>query len=87
MEDMEKKMNGIETISEDDMEAVAGGAGFKKCSFGSCYEAQFPEKICKHCPDFVGEKFEKEVSAKPYKYTCKVFEKTEWKNIDFWNIF
>ena len=42
--------NGIEAISDDELDAVAGGAGFKKCDRGH-YEAFFPKKDCKGCPD------------------------------------
>ncbi len=87
MSEVENKVNGMEKVSDDELEAVAGGAGFQRCSFGNCYESAFPETICKHCPDFEAKEFAKNEAAKQYRFICNNFKKTEWKNTDFWNFF
>ncbi len=82
MSDIENKVSGIEAISDDDLEAVAGGAGFRKCDRGK-YEMFFPYKDCKGCQYLkcfgqpTGRTF-------PYVMECRFFgthepmEKNKW---------
>ncbi len=87
MADVEKKVDGVEAIGDDQLDAVAGGKNFERCDYGQCYEASFPERCCKNCPDFKKEKFDKNETAKKYKFYCGVFKRTEWKRTDPWNFF
>ncbi len=59
MSETETKVNGVEAIGDDQLEAVAGGAHLERCDYGQCYEASFPERVCKNCPKFTKEKFDK----------------------------
>ncbi len=87
MADMEKKVDGIEAVGDDQLDAVAGGAMFKRCKHGSNFEAAFPEKHCENCPDFKKEKFSKAEAGKKYKFECGFFNRIEWKNADVWGFF
>ena len=82
MSDVNEQANGIEPINDDEMDAVAGGAGFRKCDRGH-YEAFFPKKDCKGCQYLkcfsqpAGRTF-------PYVMECRFFgahepmEKNKW---------
>ncbi len=82
MTDAEKNVSGIEAVSDDALEAVAGGAFFKKCPRGK-FEAQFPEKICKNCLHF-----ERRDSVEKGKHLmiCYFFDKGELKAKDWWGL-
>ncbi len=87
MADAEKQVNGIEAINDDQLDAVAGGANFKLCKYGRNFESEFPEMVCKNCPEFQKEKFDKGEAKKKYKFYCDIFKRTEWKNADVWGFF
>ncbi len=88
MSDVNEQANGIEPIKDDELDAVAGGAGFRKCDRGH-YEAFFPKKDCKGCQYL--RCFSQPVTNKfPYVMECKFFgahepmENNKWNFEDSW---
>lgn len=87
MSDSERKVSGIEPLDDDELDAAAGGMGGGPCTHGKIGEAQFPQSCCKNCPEFKGEKLDRNQAAMPYKLQCKFFRKTAWRNTDSLNLF
>ena len=84
MSDTEKKINGLEAIGDDDLEAVAGGKGFKRCDPKGLFEANFPYEKCKGCKEL---KAYRDWSGGPsHVFTCRFFDRTERKDSDKWRI-
>ncbi|HBU11434.1 MAG TPA: hypothetical protein DEB31_01485 [Clostridiales bacterium] len=90
MTEAEKKQkaieNGLDAVGDEKLNEVAGGSGFDRCDYGQVYESQFPERCCKNCPHFTCTKSDKNSDDKKYKMECSVHQRTEWKNVDFWDL-
>ncbi len=88
MSDSQMKRNGIEPLNDDELDAIAGGLGSgDTCGNGHITQAQFPQACCKNCPEFKGEKFDRNQAVMSYKLQCKFFNRTEWKNTDALGLF
>ncbi len=89
MSDMEKKAmdnaNGLEAVSDDELDAVAGGASAEKCPHQGRYkESEFPEKGCKNCPKFRSYKGD---LFKWHMFCCDHFNRNEKIRFDVWGFF
>ncbi len=87
MPDSQIKVDGIQPLNDDELDAAAGGfSGGSTCGNGHITEAQFPQARCKNCPEFKGEKFARNEAVMPYRLQCKFYNKTSWKNTDEHNL-
>ena len=79
-----KAKNG--ELTDDELEAAAGGAWFEKCPYKGYYESAFPEPGCKGCRHLglgIPGRYDADIM---YTMTCYHFGRTERKTHDLWGL-